>query len=93
MLRALREMVADKDDYGEEIVEGRSGVCYVGMRRIAKSTVLNLIRLGLITTDTQTSSKDFTRYTMTECGHKQLGDPSREPELVTLMREKRGLLL
>lgn len=89
--KALKRMKAaeDADDlYSAEIVcEGRE--CYVGLDRIAKATVFELLRYVLIHDDSE-QGKGVERYTLNEEGRAILADPNYQPKILAALRESSG---
>lgn len=73
----------DDDEYGGEIVcEGR--VCYVGLDRISKATVFELLRYVLISDESE-QGKGVERYTINEEGRAMVADPNYRPKILDLL--------
>lgn len=80
--RLLNQLVKAEDDtvYGAEVVcEGRS--CYIGLNHVRKATVNELLRLCLLSDDTDQNSS-VERYSINEEGRAILRNPEYVPKIV-----------
>lgn len=84
-MRVLTQMkdAEDTDDFddAEIVCEGRS--CYVGLDSISKATVNELLRLVLISDDSD--GKGVERYSLNEEGRAMVADPDYIPKIVPLL--------
>ena len=72
---------ADNLDDAEIVCEGRT--CYVGLDTVSKATVFELLRLVLISDDSE-QGKGVERYSLNEEGRAMVADPKYIPKIVAL---------
>ena len=73
---------ADNLDDAEIVCEGR--YCYVGLDSISKATVNELLRLILISDDSDQNGK-MERYSLNEEGRAMVNDPNYIPKIVSIL--------
>ena len=83
MLTQMKEAEnADNLDDAEIVCEGR--YCYVGLDSISKATVNELLRLILISDDSDQNGK-MERYSLNEEGRAMVNDPNYIPKIVSIL--------
>ncbi len=73
---------ADNLDDAEIVCDGRT--CYVGLTSIAKATVNQLLRLVLISDDSDQGG-GMERYSLNEEGRAMVNDPNYIPKIVPIL--------
>ena len=73
---------ADNMDDAEVVCEGRT--CFVGLDTVSKAKVYELLRLVLISDDSE-QGKGVERYSLNEEGRAMVNDPNYIPKIVPLL--------
>lgn len=77
---------ADNLEDAEIVCDGR--VCYVGLDTVSKAKVFELLRLVLISDDTDTGG-GLERYSLNEEGRAIVSDPFYIPKIVKILARRR----